>query len=287
MLSSEVRDVVSNQSVGPLAGVMVNYLENLQALPGIEHRARFDRGGGPTGVCTVLYGAPFAWLYPGRKPHPVARIRAPQADELAARHSGVLVATTNVSRGRRDVMVSFRTARDIETAEAIAREVFYSIQRPVVITSRGAAAQWVARAGEHFVAAELNRRGAYAVTFAGNMPNIDILASDSALERAVMIQVKTRRKGTWHSSTVRGMRRSEKDANGKFWVFVDLPDAPEHPSYYVAPEWWILNDIFEHHQAYLKRHGGRRARNPDSTHHAIQRTRIEEWRDRWDVLKIF
>lgn len=38
--------------------------------------------------------------------------------------------------------------------------------------------QQVARAGEHFVAAELHRRGAYAVTFAGNMPDIDILASD-------------------------------------------------------------------------------------------------------------
>jgi hypothetical protein len=38
--------------------------------------------------------------------------------------------------------------------------------------------QQVARAGEHFVAAELHGRGAYAVTFAGNMPEIDILASD-------------------------------------------------------------------------------------------------------------
>jgi hypothetical protein len=38
--------------------------------------------------------------------------------------------------------------------------------------SRGASNQQVARAGEHFVAAELNKRGAYAVTFAGNMPKI-------------------------------------------------------------------------------------------------------------------
>ena len=34
----------------------------------------------------------------------------------------------------------------------------------------------VGQAGEHFVAAELHRRGAYAVTFSGNMPNIDILS---------------------------------------------------------------------------------------------------------------
>jgi hypothetical protein len=32
-------------------------------------------------------------------------------------------------------------------------------------TSRGASNQQVARAGEHFVVAELNKRGAFAVTF--------------------------------------------------------------------------------------------------------------------------
>ena len=73
------------------------------------------------------------------------------------------------------------------------------------------------------------------MTFAGNMRNIDILASDSAQQRTVMIQVKTRRKGTWHSSTTRGMPLTEKDADGKFWVFVDLPDAPAHPSFQWCP----------------------------------------------------
>ena len=52
--------------------------------------------------------------------------------------------------------------------------------------------QQVARAGEHFVAAELNRRGVYTVTFAGNMPKIDVLASDKEQTRTVSIQVKTR-----------------------------------------------------------------------------------------------
>lgn len=47
--------------------------------------------------------------------------------------------------------------------------------------------QQVARAGEQLVAAELHRRGAYAVTFAGNMPRIDILASNTAQTVTVMI----------------------------------------------------------------------------------------------------
>ncbi|QUV79962.1 hypothetical protein [Chloracidobacterium thermophilum] len=36
--------------------------------------------------------------------------------------------------------------------------------------SRGASNQQVGRAGEYFVVAELNKRGAFAVPFAGNMP---------------------------------------------------------------------------------------------------------------------
>jgi hypothetical protein len=55
--------------------------------------------------------------------------------------------------------------------------------------------QQVARAGEMFVAAEIHRRGGYAVTFAGNMPGIDILASDAADTRRISIQGKTKSSG--------------------------------------------------------------------------------------------
>jgi Holliday junction resolvase-like predicted endonuclease len=147
--------------------------------------------------------------------------------------------------------------------------------------------QQVARAGEHFVAAELHRRGAYAVTFAGNMPDIDILASDVEQTRTVAIQVKTSRSGTWQTDTRRGKTRASDTADGRFWVFVDLSHASSPPAFYVVPEWWIQNDIHEAHQAYLDRHGGQRARNPESTHHSIKRTRIEQWLERWDKLELF
>ncbi|MBM4431205.1 MAG: hypothetical protein FJ026_12790, partial [Chloroflexi bacterium] len=70
-------------------------------------------------------------------------------------------------------------------------------------TRRGARNQQVARAGEHFVVAELNKRGAFAVTFAGNMPKIDLIACNQDQSRTIYIQVKTKRGGrTWHSSIV-------------------------------------------------------------------------------------
>ena len=53
----------------------------------------------------------------------------------------------------------------------------------------GADMQKTGQAGEHYVAAELCRRRAYAVTFSGNIPNFDIIASNREQTRAVQIQV--------------------------------------------------------------------------------------------------
>ncbi|MDQ3907610.1 MAG: hypothetical protein M3268_04620 [Acidobacteriota bacterium] len=166
-------------------------------------------------------------------------------------------------------------------------EIEYGKKSP----SRGASNQQVARAGEHFVAAELNKRGAYAVTFAGNMPKIDLLACNSDQSRTVQIQVKTKRSGpSWHSSIV-DCTPMEEPANPldekKFWVLVDLGGPNSMPRYWIVPDWWMRNDIYTVHQAYLSKHGGRRARNPDSKHHAIEEKGLAAWQDKWDILGIF
>ena len=71
-----------------------------------------------------------------------------------------------------------------------------------------------------------------------------------------------------------------------FWVFVDLGSMDAHPRYWVVPDWWLKNDIYTAHRAYLRKHGGQRARNPDSTHHAIDESRLREWQGRWEILGI-
>lgn len=149
--------------------------------------------------------------------------------------------------------------------------------------------QQVARAGEHFVAAELHRCGAYAVTFAGNMPKIDVVASDKEQRRTVSIQVKSKssRSPGWQTQTTRGQQRSPDPDESRFWILVDLGDVGDAPSYYVIPEWWIQNDIYEAFTEYKERLGGQRPRTLNSTHHKIDRRRIEHWRDRWDILAIF
>ncbi|WP_287158202.1 hypothetical protein [Chloroflexus sp.] len=153
--------------------------------------------------------------------------------------------------------------------------------------ARGVRNQQVARAGEYFVVAELNKRGAFAVPFAGNMPNIDIIACDSQETRTVYIQVKTKRGGkNWHSSIVGCQPTSPRVDEYRFWVFVDLGDVQTSPRYWIVPDWWVKNDIYNAHQAYLAKHGGIRPGNPDSTHHSIAESRLEQWQSRWDILGI-
>jgi Holliday junction resolvase-like predicted endonuclease len=144
--------------------------------------------------------------------------------------------------------------------------------------------QQVGAAGEHFVAAEIHRRGGYAVTFSGNMHDIDLLASDTGHDRIISIQVKTKTSGTWQTSTTRGKKRKAPEIETKYWVLVDL--GKEYPEFYVIPKWWMENDIHRAHSKYLAEFGGHRAKNDASTHHAIPVARVTEWKDRWDELGI-
>jgi hypothetical protein len=86
----------------------------------------------------------------------------------------------------------------------------------------------IERAGEFFVAAEIHRRGEYAVTFADNMAGIDVIASDADHLRRVTIQVKARTSGTWHARVPGDAEKTlPVEDESAFWAFVDLSaDAP-------------------------------------------------------------
>jgi hypothetical protein len=145
--------------------------------------------------------------------------------------------------------------------------------------------QQVAWAGEMFVAAEIYRRGGYAVTFAGNMAGIDILASNIDDSRRISIQVKTKHSGTWQVDGSRDGEQCVEDPgpphSGSSWTW-----AGDQPVYFVAPRWWVRNDIWQVHTAYLARYRQEHGHDRDSDHHGIPVRRVEQWRDRWDALGI-
>ncbi|MGH3626301.1 MAG: hypothetical protein ACRDRL_02480 [Sciscionella sp.] len=146
--------------------------------------------------------------------------------------------------------------------------------------------QQVRDAGQYFVAAEISRQGGYAVLTPGNRKRIDILANDVEHKRFIGIQVKTKTgKGGWQADTRSGQPHKKPKDETAYWVLVDLSQGD--PQYYVMPAWWIENDIHTTHHGYLHKHGGHRPHTDDSTHHLITVQRVEQWKDRWDVLGIF
>ena len=147
--------------------------------------------------------------------------------------------------------------------------------------------QLTQRAGEYFVAAEVNRRGAVATVFSGNVPGIDIMAFDGARSREVCIQVKTKTDSrfVWHMQ-VPDERVPEPKDEREFYVFVDLGTGGNALSgYWIAPRSWVENMIYYHKPAWLKKRGSS-ARNIDSKHSGIKTEQLEKWRERWDTLRI-
>jgi hypothetical protein len=98
----------------------------------------------------------------------------------------------------------------------------------------------------------------------------------------VHVYVKTRQTGTWQTNVGKGIPTPESPEADRFWLFVDLMRTPT--AFFVAPAWWVQNDIHETFQADLARFGGSRPRSPASTHHGIAELRISQWRERWDLL---
>ncbi len=91
-------------------------------------------------------------------------------------------------------------------------------------------------AGEYFVAAEVNRRGAMA-TASVDVPGIDVIAVEGARPRKVRLQVKTKTntRFVWHMQ-VPDERVPEPKDEREFYVFVDLgTGADARPGYWVAP----------------------------------------------------
>ncbi len=136
--------------------------------------------------------------------------------------------------------------------------------------------------GVREVEEEVGRRGGRCEVLAGRRgPGGHHLSIESPSGRW-LVRLKTKSSGTWQDHTENGAAASEADADDRVWIYVDV--GPQGPAFFIAPGWWAVNDIHQAHEAYLQKHGGRRARSQDTTHHAIRPDRVEQWRDRWDVL---
>lgn len=137
----------------------------------------------------------------------------------------------------------------------------------------GRSTQLTRQIGEHLVAAELGRMDIIATPFAGNVPHFDLLASTQG-GHAFPVQVKAINGPSWQFNaasflridiegdvqTVRGPR---KDLDRTIVCVLVLLKAAGEDTFYTL----TLSDL----QALLLEHykGGRRPKNPQSTHCAL------------------
>jgi len=143
--------------------------------------------------------------------------------------------------------------------------------------------------GEHLVVAELGRRGIIATPFAGNVPDIDILAY--ANNKSVPIQVKAINGISWQfdvrkfidveikkgAQVVKG--RNESLDRQLLCVFLTIGDQLGSDQFHIFKQGW-LQDHFQ--DGYV---GRKPPKNVQSFHCAIWRKEMVRHIDRWDRLE--
>lgn len=109
--------------------------------------------------------------------------------------------------------------------------------------------------------------------------NKTFITFDAPNGKTYKVTTRTKTSGTWQTSTNYAAPCTFNKNDSEFWVFIDLGREP--PVFYITPLSWIRNDIYQAYLDYLEKHGGHRAQNDESTHHAISVKRIADWKDGW------
>ncbi len=160
----------------------------------------------------------------------------------------------------------------------------------------GRSNQLIKQIGEYLVACELARQGFLVATFSGNVPDFDLIATDSN-GSSCPIQVKAIKGGAWQFSidkfahiTFEGNKQiiGEKkplSVPQLVCVFVITAEKYGADQCFVL-EWSKAQDILiENHKQWLNEHGGVRPRKPDSMHCAIGQKDLQKYKDNWEIIK--
>jgi hypothetical protein len=103
--------------------------------------------------------------------------------------------------------------------------------------------------GEHYVAAELSKRGYIATITPRNTHIVDILASSKDGSRTVSIQVKT------SSSSLKrwqlGSKNESQHSPNFFYIFVNLNNDDRHPDFHIVESKVVSDIIKRDHEKWL------------------------------------
>jgi len=145
--------------------------------------------------------------------------------------------------------------------------------------------------GEYLVASALGRIGLVAATFSGNVPEYDIIATDSVF-RSIPVQVKTSNGSSWqfdnrHFVNVRldgkkqVLGRPVSLPDNLVVVFVALSPRYGDDRFYVLSLKALQERLIAGYRNYLEKHGGVRPKKFDSFHGAIREEDLALFKDAW------
>jgi hypothetical protein len=154
----------------------------------------------------------------------------------------------------------------------------------------GRSNQVTKQVGEYLVASKLGRIGLVVATFSGNVPDYDIIATDSKF-RSVPVQVKTTKGTSWQFNIrhfVDVQLDGKKQVIGRpvrlpanlVWVFAALSESG-NDRFYVVSAKTLQKMLIHGHRKYLERFGGIRPKKFDSFHSAIKEEKLLPFKDAW------
>jgi hypothetical protein len=138
--------------------------------------------------------------------------------------------------------------------------------------------------GVDLVTAELTRRRI--AHEPSHKRTVDLHISDQIRGRTVdvMVKMKGRTSSDWQDH-IELKPTAEPLRESVFYVFVDRGETgTDQPRFWIVPFAWMRQDVYEDHRRWLDQHGGKRPNNPSAVLHTIGQNRIDQWRDRWDLL---
>jgi hypothetical protein len=150
--------------------------------------------------------------------------------------------------------------------------------------------------GESLVTAELGRRNIVATCFAGNVPDIDLLAYKDG--KTLHLHVKAWRRGDVSFDATRFLQIAIEDEiqtiNGLddaldpdlIYVFVQIGDRLGDDKFFVLQQSTLQAIVQKNYQAFLNKHNGRRPRNARTTHTAVTLEQLAPHQDNWKLIEL-
>ena len=161
--------------------------------------------------------------------------------------------------------------------------------------ARSFKAQLAGQIGEALVVAELGRRGIVATAFAGNVPDIDLLAYKGG--RTAALQVKAWRNGSVSFDATRYIQISIDDEiqtvtgidedldPDLIFIFVLIGDTAGKDRFFLLPQRSLQLLIEQAYTQFLNKHRGKRPRNALTTHNAVMLEQLIPFEANWELIE--